>query len=96
MREADRTTRQRLAEALREEAATPGELADRLDATPDGVVRHVRHVARSLSHTDEELLARPPACRDCGFDGFEDPASLPSRCPECRSERLAEPAFRIE
>jgi predicted Zn-ribbon and HTH transcriptional regulator len=96
MREADRTTRERVADALREESATPSELATRFDLLPATAVDHVRHLARSLDATDENLLVRPPACRDCGFDGFDDPANLPSRCPECRSERIAEPAFRIE
>ncbi len=95
MREADRTTRQRVADALREEPATPSELAARFDLTPATAVDHVRHLARSLDAADEDLLVRPPACRDCGFDDFDDRANLPSRCPECRSERVAEPAFRV-
>ena len=96
MREADETTRQRLAAALREEAATPSELAARLDVTPHAVVDHVEHVARSLEGTGEQLLVAPPACRDCGFDEFDDPANLPSRCPSCKSESIAEPTFTIE
>ena len=96
MREADETTRQRLAAALREEAGTASELATRLDVTPHAVVDHVEHVARSLEGTDEQLLVAPPMCRDCGFDGFDDPANLPSRCPSCKSESIDEPTFTIE
>ena len=96
MREADETTRQRLAAALREAAGTPSELAARLDVTPHAVVDHVEHVARSLEGTGEQLLVAPPACRDCGFDEFDDPANLPSRCPSCKSESIAEPTFTIE
>lgn len=95
MREADETTRQRLAAALREEAATPSELAVRFDLTPQAVVGHVEHVARSLEGTGERLLVAPPECRDCGFDGFDDPANLPSRCPSCKSESVAEPTFTV-
>jgi len=90
------TTRQRLARTLREGPATPGELASALDSTPSSVLEHARHLARSLDPTDETLLVAPPACRDCGFDGFDDPANLPSRCPECRSESIAEPTLVIE
>ncbi|MCU4925339.1 transcriptional regulator [Halobacteria archaeon AArc-dxtr1] len=98
MREADETTRQRLADALREEAARPSELAARLDLTPHAVVEHVEHVARSVEGTDadEQLLVAPPTCRACGFDAFDDPVNLPSRCPSCKSEDVAEPAFTIE
>jgi len=54
----------------------------------------VEHVSRSVEG-DAELLVAPPECRDCGFDGFDDPINQPSRCPECKSERIEEPAFVI-
>jgi len=90
------TTRERIAERLREETLTPGALAREFDVGPDDALSHVEHVARSLGNTDEALLVAPPACRDCGFDGFDELANRPSRCPECRSENVDEPAFRIE
>ncbi|SDQ32551.1 transcriptional regulator [Natronobacterium texcoconense] len=96
MREADRTTRQRLADALRAEPATPSELANQLDLTPHAVVGHVEHVSRSVDGTDEQLLVAPPTCRDCGFDDFDDLVNLPSRCPSCKSESVTEPTFTIE
>ncbi|AFZ72150.1 transcriptional regulator [Natronobacterium gregoryi] len=96
MREADQTTRQRLADALRTEPATPSELATQLDLTPHAVVGHVEHVSQSVEGTDEQLLVAPPTCRDCGFDDFDDLVNLPSRCPSCKSESVAEPTFTIE
>ena len=90
------TTRQRLAGLLREGPATPSELAAALDTTPASVVAHAKHLAQTLASTDERLLVAPPTCRDCGFDGFDEPANLPSRCPECRSESIEEPAFVVE
>ncbi|MDR5672110.1 transcriptional regulator [Halalkaliarchaeum sp. AArc-GB] len=90
-----RTTRQRIADALRESEATASELAARVDVPVPVVYDHVSHVAQSLSATDEELLVAPPTCRRCGFDGFDDRANQPSRCPECRSEDVAEPVFTI-
>lgn len=91
-----RTTRQRIADALRDGEATPADLAAEFDVTAGEAVTHVRHLARSLEPTDETLLAAPPACRDCGFAGFDDRANRPSRCPECRSEDVAEPTFTVE
>ncbi len=96
MREADETTRQRLADALREDAATPSELAVRLDLTPHSIVRHAEHVAQSVNGDGEEFLVAPPTCRDCGFDDYDDLLNLPSRCPSCKSESIAEPTFTIE
>ncbi|ELY89579.1 putative transcriptional regulator containing an HTH domain fused to a Zn-ribbon [Natrialba hulunbeirensis JCM 10989] len=97
MREADETTRQRLADALRAEPATPSELAVELDLTPQAVLRHVEHVSRSVDAADDEqLLVAPPRCRDCGFDSFDDLVNRPSRCPSCKSESVAEPTFTIE
>lgn len=96
MADPDATTRQRIAARLRETDATPSELAEAFGVTPGSALSHVRHVARSLASTDERLLVAPPRCRDCGFEGFDDPANRPSRCPECRSESVDEPAFRIE
>ncbi|GAB7018200.1 transcriptional regulator [Halostagnicola sp. A-GB9-2] len=96
MREADETTRQRLADALRKDAATPSELAVQLDLTPNSIVRHAKHVARSVDGDGEEFLVAPPTCRDCGFDDYDDLLNLPSRCPSCKSESIAEPTFTIE
>lgn len=95
MRKADATTRERIADRLREEPATPRVLADEFAVTNSNAVEHVRHLARSLDHSDEELLVAPPECQDCGFDRFDDRANLPSRCPECKSESVSQPAFRI-
>ena len=96
MREADRTPRERIAAHLREDVATPSELADELDLTPYAIVQHVRHVAKSVDGNGEQFLVRPPVCRSCGFDRFDEPVNLPSRCPECKHEGIEEPAFVVE
>ncbi|WP_128477607.1 transcriptional regulator [Halorussus pelagicus] len=96
MREADETTRERIAAHLRETAASPSALAVEFDVTAGVAIDHVRHVAESLSASDEQLLVAPPECSDCGFSDFDDPANRPSRCPECKSEAVEQPTFRIE
>jgi predicted Zn-ribbon and HTH transcriptional regulator len=90
------TTRQLIADHLRAEALAASAIASEFDITTDRALSHVRHIARSLDATDEELLVAPPECRDCGFSAFDDPVNRPSRCPDCRSEAVAEPAFRVE
>lgn len=96
MREARRTTRERIADRLREEALAAGELATEFEIRTAEALEHVRHIARSLEPTDEDLLVAPPACRECDFSDFDDLVNRPSRCPECKSEAVTEPAFRVE
>ena len=99
------TTRQRIADALREEPRTASDLAATLSLPTPTVYEHLEHVSRSVADesgseegdggADEEFLVAPPTCWECGFDGFDDPVNEPSRCPECKSERIEEPAFVI-
>ncbi|MFW5911519.1 MAG: transcriptional regulator [Halolamina sp.] len=90
------TTRQRIVDALREAPATPRELSKRLGVPTNVVYDHARHVARTLHNDDEQLLVAPPTCKECGFSGFDDPLGAPSRCPECKGERLTEPQLVVE
>ncbi len=95
MEGAKRTTRQRIAEFLRKEPAEAGRLAIEFGVTSETALTHVEHIAESLDGTDEQLLVSPPECRECGFTEFDDLLNRPSRCPECKSENVAEPAFTI-
>jgi transcriptional regulator len=96
MENANATTRERIADYLRGQTAAAGTIANEFDIPTTSALSHVEHIAQSLDGTDEQLLAAPPECRDCGFSGFDDRANRPSRCPECRSESIEEPLFRIE
>ena len=96
MEGADRTTRQRIADFLRGQPAEPATVAEEFGITTSSALSHVEHIAHSLEGTDEELLAAPPECRDCGFDGFDDLTNRPSRCPECKSENVGEPVYTID
>ncbi|MFB6133927.1 MAG: transcriptional regulator [Halanaeroarchaeum sp.] len=91
-----RTTRERIADRLRAETETVSSLATRFGISRQAALDHVRHVARSLRDETESVLVRPPSCRDCGFEDFDDPLNLPSRCPECKSEAIDEPAVTID
>jgi predicted Zn-ribbon and HTH transcriptional regulator len=96
MREASRTTRQRIADRLRAEPSTASALAREFEVSAGDALSHVDHIAQSLEPTDETLLVAPPACEDCGFDEFDDLINRPARCPDCKSEAVSEPAFTIE
>jgi predicted Zn-ribbon and HTH transcriptional regulator len=98
MREAtaSRTTRQRIADRLREEPLAAGAIARDFEIETSTAMSHVEHIAQSLEHEDEQLLVAPPTCEDCGFDDFDDLLNRPGRCPECKSEAVENPAFTIE
>jgi len=96
MREAEATTRQRMADRLRGEPATPSTLATEFEVTAGAALRHVEHISRSVDGSDEELLVAPPECPECGFTDFDDLLNRPSRCPECKHEGVDEPALVIE
>jgi len=94
----DATTRQRIADALRTAPHDAAALSTAVGVPRSAVYAHLEHVAQSVraDATDERFLVAPPECRACGFEGFDDPLNDPSRCPECRSERIAAPTFVIE
>ena len=89
------TRRELIAAALEDQIMTPTEITalcheHGISITPAGAVDEVEAIARG-----EDVRAAPPRCRACGFDGFDRLANIPSRCPSCRSERIAEPEFTI-
>lgn len=81
-------------ELLRKRDATASEASRALGVTESEVYGHLEEFRRSLRHRDESLMVLPPECMECGFSEFTDSLN-PSRCPECRSERLSEPVFKI-
>jgi predicted Zn-ribbon and HTH transcriptional regulator len=96
--EAASTVRQRLNEILREGEWGFEELRRELEAPARALEEDLRHVERSLKRGPERLQVEPARCRSCGFV-FRERASrhfhAPGRCPRCRSERIADPRFRI-
>lgn len=71
-----------------------------LKITPKDVYEHLEHIAKSVRRVYRNtyvLVMVPPTCRSCGyvFKDLEKPRR-PSKCPRCKSERIAPPAFKIE
>lgn len=90
------TARQRLIAALKEGFATIHDLSQRARLSEKQVLDHLPHVERSLERRGATLERESPQCRKCGHR-FEDRERFgtPSRCPECRSERVSSPRYRI-
>lgn len=94
-----RTARQRLRALLRREAFAFGVLREVLGLSLRQLEEELRHVARSARGQGERLVAEPARCLACGFR-FRDRETrhlhAPGRCPRCRSERIADPSYRLE
>lgn len=90
------TIRSALRQVLRDGALTARELSARVGISEKEVAGHLAHLARSLRQRGERLQVDPTRCLACGFV-FKDRARLdkPSRCPECKSQRLAPSRFMI-
>ena len=95
---ASETSRQRIMEILRREEMSFEELKREMEVPARRLEEDLRHVERSLRRGSERLRVDPAGCRACGFV-FRERVSkhlhAPSRCPQCRSERISEPRFRI-
>lgn len=89
------TRRQELIAQLENGPATLRELAERLGLRVRDVVDDLEHIRRSLG--DRKLRVDPAVCLKCNY-AFEDRRRLtrPSRCPNCRKERITWPVLRIE
>lgn len=65
----------------------------KIESTPDEIIEHIKEI----NNKDEiQIQVAPPECKDCGFDNWDNIVNIPSQCPECRSEWIEEPLFKID
>ena len=90
------TVRDRIREALEQGPLTSLQISQDVGIHQGEVAEHLRHLARSLAHRGQALEVEPAQCLSCGFT-FEERGRFrrPSRCPQCRSERLQPPRFWV-
>ena len=58
----------------------------------------LRHLEKSLRAGGQRLTVEPARCEKCAFEFRGRSAKhfhKPSRCPQCRGERITEPVFRV-
>jgi len=93
-----RTARQRIHELLAREELSFEALREELQVTVKQLEDDLRHVEKSLRRGPERLRTLEPRCIACDFE-FRGRSprrfATPSRCPECRSERLMPARLRI-
>ena len=90
------TVRDRIRAALEQGPHTSLQISQAVGIPQGEVAEHLRHLSRSLAHGDQQLVTLPARCVSCGFR-FEDRKRMrrPSRCPQCRSERIEPPRFSV-
>lgn len=94
----ERTLRQRIIELLTDTRMTTDQLAQRLGIPERQVEEHLPHVVKTVARDrSRQFILEPSICLDCGFM-FRDRTRLtrPSRCPQCRSEGISSPCYRID
>jgi predicted Zn-ribbon and HTH transcriptional regulator len=96
---ATRTPRQQLRGLLLRERLSFDQLRELLGLSVRRLEDELRHVERSARGQGERLVVEPARCLACDFR-FRDREArhlhAPGRCPRCRSERIADPTFRLE
>jgi predicted Zn-ribbon and HTH transcriptional regulator len=96
-RAASETVRQALRRELEAGPASARDLSVRVRISEREVLAHLPHLERSLAHDGMQLAIEPAECLACGYRFAERARhSTPSRCPECRSERIAPPLFQSQ
>ena len=90
------TGRQALRAVLGPTPASIKELSTLAGLREKEVLEHLEHLERSLKAEGTKLIVLPARCVACGF-AFRDRDRLkrPSRCPQCKSERIEPPRFGL-
>jgi len=91
-----KTVRDRIRAALEQGPHTALQISGAVGIPQGEVAEHLRHLERSLEHEAQTLVVLPARCVPCGFvfEGRKRHAR-PSRCPQCRRERIEPPRFSI-
>ena len=87
--------RRKLIDILLNNFMTVPQIARAVDESPSTIESDLKHLQKSLKHTEYMMEITPAECRKCGFEFSEDKLKKPSRCPECHSTWLHEPELRI-
>lgn len=94
-----KTTREEIREILESYRETPSSICEYYTSedsiTKKDVLKHIEHIRKTLRNEDKKLVVIPPECKSCGFNEYDNKVNIPSRCPNCKSERTTEPVFAI-
>ena len=90
-------TREILIERLQESEASARDLAKELKRPVSGIEEDLHHIRTSLRNNKElELMIRPAVCMLCDYVFSTDKAKTPSKCPNCKKEKIQVAKFKVE
>jgi transcriptional regulator len=90
------TLREQIIALLAQKKCSARVLSQTLGMSEKAIYEHIPHIIKTISAKGENLEISPACCLSCGFE-FKNRKrpTRPSRCPECRGERIDPPSFRI-
>ncbi|MEM3154183.1 MAG: transcriptional regulator [Candidatus Woesearchaeota archaeon] len=89
------TRRQDIIKLLSQQSMTVRELAEWFHTDARDILIDLEHIAQSVRPA--RLVMEPSTCRGCGFVFKKrERHKRPSKCPECKSEKITEPVFSVE
>ena len=71
------------------------EIARQERVLPSEVEQDLKHLLKSLKHTEYALEVIPADCRKCDFEFDRSKLRKPSKCPKCRSTWINEPVISV-
>jgi release factor glutamine methyltransferase len=89
------TRREEIIQLLQETEMTSLELAHHFKTTQRTILSDLEHIRKSLRRKNEELLVKMPVCNHCGFTFKLTSVKEPSKCPNCNSEWIDPPTYRV-
>lgn len=96
---AEQTRRQKILALLEEGDQSFEGLRFQLRVPHHLLEEDLHHATRTAHRNGDRLVVTPASCESCGFV-FKDRGTrhfqTPTRCPKCKSERIADALFRLE
>ena len=88
------TRRKDIIDLLSKQSMTVRELTVWFHADTRDILIDLEHIAQSVRPS--RLIMEPSSCRQCGFVFKKrERRKRPSKCPECKGEKITEPVFSI-
>lgn len=72
------------------------QIARAVGESPKDITDALKHLAKSLKHTEYDFVVDPAECRRCGFEFGTEKLNRPSKCPNCKGTWIAEPLFSVK
>ena len=81
---------------LRNDSMDLVEITRHLEVPQKDAEDDLKHLIKSLNHTDDRLVVTPAYCRKCDFTFNKDKLHKPGKCPKCHGTWIQGPLFDIE